>query len=189
MPEEQQIQCLIQILNMTWAEACGHLKGAKLCLGGSRTSGCSRLMCQRRKALWWHLACSCFFFLSQSELIFLFTLCFPKCWSLTVRKCIFNFLEWPSIPQDFSLCVADWAKRKIKVHLKRKEGNFVQVFPLPTLKNECSSNHTCSEGNWKQNAFYEVQFSSDAKWSLCILWCGETAKVNGVGKRAEPRTM
>lgn len=114
MPEEQQIQCLIQILNMTWAEACGHLKGAKLCLGGSWTSGCCRLMCQRRKALWWHLACSCFFFLSQSELIFLFTLCFPKCWSLTVRKCIFNFLEWPSIPQDFSLCVADWAKRKIK---------------------------------------------------------------------------
>lgn len=35
-PEEQQIKCLIQILNMTWVEACGHLKGAKLCLGAHK---------------------------------------------------------------------------------------------------------------------------------------------------------
>lgn len=89
----------------------------------------------------------------------------------------------------FLLVCCRFSEEKNKVHLKRKECSFVQVFPSPnTKKNECSSNHMCSEGNWKQNAFYEVQFSSDAKWSLCILWCGEIAKVDGVGKRAEPRT-
>lgn len=73
----------------------------------------------------------------------------------------------------FLLVYCRFSEEKNKVHVKRKEGDFVQVFPLPILKNECTFNHMRSKGNWKQNAFFEVQSSSDAKWLLYILWYGE----------------
>lgn len=46
----------------------------------------------------------------------------------------------------FLLACCRFSEEKNKVHLKRKEGNFVRVFPLPMLKNECSSNHMCLRG-------------------------------------------